>query len=243
MTKLTSLEGPSGRTLYGVDLRLLEDWHRVGVVKYSEEPSFKLKSGIKSHVYVSAREDLTENPDVLDDTGAIILLRARQYMFEVDDCRRPYFLGLPTAGTALAQAAAGASKDETRVHERAASSIVREVPKTTHGADEHRNGWFVKYKPKEFRYFVLDNVITDGDTKQMWAERLLEDGYPAYDLDWMILIDRQQGGVENMKRRGIKNVMAIYNLLDITFAFGEMGLWPKEAVRQVEQEIIAHQFI
>lgn len=240
MTQFEKLEAPSGRTLYPVDLRLLAEWARVGTIRYSEKP-FRLKSGIESHVYVYAREDLTENPDVLDDTGAIILLRARQRMLQVGDCRRPYFSGLPSAGMALAQAAALASKDETRVHERAASSVVREIPKTTHGADEHRGGWFLKYKPELFRYFVLDNIVTDGGTKKLWAGRLLQDGYPAYDLDWMILIDRQQGGIEGMRRLGIKNVHVIYYLLDITFAFGEMGLWPKEAVRQVEREIRAHQ--
>lgn len=232
----------SGRILYQADLDLLREWHRVGVVRYSEKP-FTLRSGIQSHVYINAREDLTENPDVLDDTGAAMLFHARKVLSEKRDSRRPCFLGLPTAGTALALAASLASRDETRIHERAACDIVREIPKTTHGAAEHRGGWFLKYNPDAFHYFVLDNVVTDGGTKEVWAKRLLEDGYPAYDLDWMILVDRQQGGVEGMRRIGIKNVHVIYYLLDIAFAYGEMGLWPKEAVKQVEREIAAHQFV
>lgn len=241
MKKLETMQVPSGRTLYPVDLDLLREWHRVGLIAYSETP-LKLKSGEQSRVYVRAREDLTENPDVLDDTGAAILQKSRRLLVANYDNRRPCFLGLPTAGTALADAASLASRDETTLHERAASAIVREVKKD-HGAAEHRGGWFLKYKPEKFRYFILDNTVRDGETKRIWIQRLLEDGYPAYDLDWMILVDRQQGGVEGMQRLGLKSVIVLYYLLDIVFVYGQLGLWTKEQVAQIEQEIKAHQFV
>lgn len=235
------MQVPSGRTFDQFDLSLLRDFARVGFIQYNEKP-FTLRSKILSHVYVYGRDDLTHNPDVLAKTGHRILGVARAHTARMDDLRRPHFLGLPTAGTALATAAALA--DDLHPPHRAGFSIVREVQKTTHGATEHRGGWVVgKYDPKKWRYFPLDNVTTDGGTKETWAPRLQEDGFPSYDLDWMILVDRQQGALKRLSALGFKSVIVVYNLLDITYAFEKMELWPKVAVKQVEKEIADHQVV
>ena len=58
-----------------------------------------------------------------------------------------------------------------------------------------------------------------------------------------VLVDRQQGGIQNMEKAGFKRIVVAFKLLDLTFAFGELGLWPKSAVKAVEEEIKAHQLI
>lgn len=110
------------------------------------------------------------------------------------------------------------------------------------GAAEHTGGWVNGTYDPQFCDFMVDNVATDGGTKLKWANRLIEDGYPALQSPWIILIDRQQGAVKQLHHRGFKSVIVIYNLLDVAFAFGELELWPKNVVRLVEKEIAEHQF-
>ena len=88
---------------------------------------------------------------------------------------------------------------------------------------------------------AVDGVVTDGASKIEAAKRAVEEqGYP-WNMPCFILVDRQQGAVERLKRLGFERLVVAYNLLDITFAFGELGLWPKSAVQAVEEEIKAHQ--
>ena len=118
--------------------------------------------------------------------------------------------------------------------------IMREVEKREHGA--HQGFVNGAYQPKVFRDFVLDNVATDGGTKIDAVPKFLSDGFPAYDLDWIIFVDRQQGALGRLAKAGFKSVLVVYNLLDLTFAYEKLGLWPAHAVQMVEKEIADHQF-
>src|SRR3989344_7193763 len=94
-------------------LRMMFDF---GFVKYSPTP-ITLKSGRESHVYVFGREDITDNPRFLYALGYKVRDAAR-LIFEkltlVNDSRIPCLIGLPTAGTPLAQAASMVSFLEKR---------------------------------------------------------------------------------------------------------------------------------
>jgi len=57
----------------------------------------------------------------------------------------------------------------------------------------------------------------------------------------MVFVDRQQGGFEAMKKLGFHHVHACYRLLDMTFAFQQLGLWPNDSVEKVEKEIRENQ--
>jgi orotate phosphoribosyltransferase len=212
-----------------------------GFVRHSDTP-FKLKSGIMSHVYVFGREDLTDNPELGMAVGHAIA-RIVFLHIDVDDNRQPCLIGIPTAGNALAAAASLASLQERkRVPWPArpiAYRIMREQLKQ-HGA----HSTWVNGKPDldKHNYWLVDNVATDGKSKFEAAEKLEQDGYPAKQMPCLIWIDRQQGAIPRLKAAGFRSVIVVYNLLDITFAFGEMGMWPKDAVKAVEEEIAAHQF-
>jgi len=233
------INGPSGKTFDSADVELLHQLVKVKFIEWRQEP-FTLKSGVKSHVYVHGRDDLTLNPAVLYALGEEIVMKARAIMDEESDERCPCFIGLPTAGTALAAAASLADLDSGMVDLPAAFCVMREVKKA-HGAHHQ---WVVGHPdPQKFRIFAVDNVATDGKTKEEGAAKFAEDGYDALNLDYLIVVDRQQGAVANLRKKGFKRVHVLYNLLDLTFIFGEVGIWPKEAVAQVEREIKEHQLI
>ena len=111
----------------------------------------------------------------------------------------------------------------------------------THGV--HHN--WVNGDPNPLRdtYWIVDNTVTDGRSKLDARDRLKESGYPVDDMRHLIVIDRQQGGITKMENSGFRDIVVVYNLLDLTYAFGEMGLWLKERVQAMEEEIKANQLV
>ena len=97
--------------------------------------------------------------------------------------------------------------------------------------------------PHLHTYWLVDNTVTDGEEKTIASDRLLESKYPMWAMPVLIFVDRQQDGVENMKKAGFKRIVVVYELLDLVYAFGELGLWPEDMVKAVEEEIKTHQFL
>ena len=224
------MQVPSGRTFGSFDIEVIKGLHHASVIVWREVP-FKLKSGVSSHVYVFGRNDLTENPDVLRDVGEKIARTVRSAGLK--PVRQSCLIGIPTAGTALALAG---SLADTSI----ACRIMREKKKTTHGAN---NTW-VEGKPDHTKhhYWIVDNNATDGGSKFEAAKRLAEDGYNLQDVDFLIFIDRQQGAIKALAAQNLR-VTVIYNLLDITYAFAQLELWPQDAADRVQREIAAHQLV
>ena len=232
------MQVPSGRIFDTDDLELLSMMVRYGFIRRSDQP-FKLKSEIFSKVYVFGREDVTDYPNLEWQLGlriAQIVQENSQY-----DDKQPCLIGIPTAGTALAQAASMVSfKNKIIVNGKfICHRIMREKLKK-HGA--HKEWVNGNPKPNRHTYWTIDNVVTNADSKFEANDRLSKNGYPVETMPSFILVDRQQGGVEKMKKAGFKRIIVAYYLLDLTFAFGEIGLWPKDTVKAVEEEIKAHQF-
>lgn len=215
---------------------LLEAMHTHGFVKWSPTP-FTLKSGKQSHVYVFGREDITDNVNFLHMLGREIVQAVRD-SFQSDQ-RIPCFIGIPTAGTPLAQAASMASYFEPADMNKPTDlrtmcfRIMREKRKG-HGA---HNGW-VNGAPDVAKHFyiVVDNVVTDGQSKVEAAERLLEDGYPAYDLPQIILVAREWKVVGELEKRGFKHVIVLFTLKDIINGFVKYGYWTPEMAKQALSE-------
>src|SRR3989344_5131486 len=97
---------PSGRIYDKLDLKIIRLMAKYGFIRWREEP-FQLNSGIESHVYISGREDLTDHPDLERLIGKKIALGVKANSLPKD--KQPCLVGVPTAGTTLAQAAAMAS--------------------------------------------------------------------------------------------------------------------------------------
>jgi orotate phosphoribosyltransferase len=239
---MPSMQVPSGAYYHAEDINLIRAFIEYGCIRYSDKP-FTLNSGIQSNVYVYLREDITDNPDLELLLGRKICDVIEKHAVAED--KQVCLIGLPTAGTALASAAALSSaayshliNDQVVCHR-----IMKEVSKT-HGA---HTGWF-NGKPDSSRhtYWRVDNVVTDGATKMKAEEKFQADGYPSVfdspeQAPSLIVVDRQQGGLARLSAQGFKRLYVVYNLLDITYACENLKLWPADAVRRVEEEIKSHQ--
>jgi orotate phosphoribosyltransferase len=247
---------PSGVEYTDLDVRLLLRMREVGFVQYSDKP-FTFKSGIRSNVYVYGREDLTENPDLLWMVGQKMCLVLTEQL-RVPSHQQVCLIGIPTAGTPFAQAASMVSLREDFNINRYTDDcggqhhpmpicfqIMKEKPKD-YGAHK---GWINGKADDQWKHYVLvDNVATNGDTKIEATEKLKQDGYfggpDSNDRPSVFIwVDRQQGAVNNLHAAGFRQVLIGYNLLDLTYAYGELGLWPKSAVEAVEKEIREHQLL
>lgn len=225
---------PSGRTLDSFDLDIIRMMNTYGFLRYSSTP-IQLKSGVLSHVYVAGREDLTDHPNLMLAIGKKICLLLEAHHYEGDD-RQLCLIGIPTAGTTLACAAALAGTAyETKIQP--CCRLMREAKKA-HGVHHH----WIDGEPARDRHFywLIDNVATNGASKFEAAAKLAEDRYPTKP-PCFIWIDRQQGAVARLAAAGFKHVIVGYNLLDLAYALGELNLWPKEVVQAVNTEISAHQ--
>lgn len=236
---------PSGGVFTSRDILLLQEASNSGSIVYRDKP-FKLKSGIESIAYVFFRGDLTDSAKLLNMAGQKIALSVKENTTRDD--HQPNLIGLPTAGTALAVAASMASVEmhlEDPSFPLIACRVMREKLKKTHGANDRWVNGETAGLPdtNKFTFWAVDNVATSGLTKFEQAERLQQDGYPSKDMPQLIFIDRQQGAISRLQAAGFKRVVVCYNLLDITFVYGELGLWPRDAVNRVEKEIAAHQFL
>ncbi len=232
----------SSGTVFGKDdlelLRLMVDH---GFIQRRDVP-FKLKSGVMSHVYVFGREDITDNPYLEWLIGIKIARLVEEHSLSVD--KQPCLIGIPTAGTPLAQAAAMVSYAEQIRTGGRGSIICHRIMKEAlkeHGA--HPKWVNGDPRPDVHTYWTVDNVVTDGKSKFEANDRLRESGYPVDGMPNLVFVDRQQGGIQNMEKAGFKRIVVAYKLLDLTFAFGELNLWPKSAVKAVEEEIKAHQLL
>ncbi|MGH7175433.1 MAG: orotate phosphoribosyltransferase [Minisyncoccia bacterium] len=232
---MTEQAAPSGAMYDAYLFNLATQLADVGLIRWSDEP-FKLKSGILSHVYVFGREDLTDNPRVLCEISDQIALKTLAILNEQGDTRQACLIGVPTAGSPLAVAASLVTR-AVWPKPKIVSRIMREAVKE-YGA--HRTWVNGRPDQKQHCYMTVDNVITDGRSKLETIERLREDGYPVDGMPHIVLVDRQQGGVEKLRAQGIR-VEPILYLLDLVWAFGMLDLWPKERVEAVKEEIAAHQ--
>lgn len=145
---------PSGEKLNKKDIELLKLMAKHGFIRWSKEP-FILKSGIKSHVYVFGREDLTDHPELLLAVGRKISERVH----EINKTKKqPCLIGIPIAGIALATAASlFDAKSSKNTEKTICYRIMRQVQKK-HGA--HHN--WVDGRPdfKKHIYMTVDNVVT-----------------------------------------------------------------------------------
>ena len=237
------LQVPSGAVFLKEKLQCLIRAGEAGSIKYLGKP-VTMKNKVLTYVYVFLRGDLTDDAVLNYLVGRCAARSCVSYMQSIGEQRQLNLIGLPTAGTAIAIATSVASvslRAEDENFPLISSRIMREVKKTDHGTHGNWVNGETSGLPnlQQFFFGAADNVVTDAGTKVESATRFLEDGYPAYDMLQYIFVDRQQGGVPRMVKAGFKHVAVEFLLLDMAYAYGEIGMWPKQAVKQVEEEIKA----
>jgi orotate phosphoribosyltransferase len=99
---------PSGRTLFADDLDLLHRLEHIGTIAWGDEVTFN--SGFRSRVYIRARNELSHDPELLLEVAA----RIKSQVEELPITHGPQLclIGIPTAGTQLAQAVSHLSMSE-----------------------------------------------------------------------------------------------------------------------------------
>lgn len=236
------MQVPSGRDFDSYDVRFVQLTVRCGFIRGDREPVFGTRAGAMTRVYIGGREDLTEHPELEWLVGRIIAGRILEDAHSREDLRQQCLIGIPTAGTPLAQAAAMASYrlQENNEPPRIIHHAMRESLKT-HGI---HHGWMNGKYDSSHTYWLVDNTVGPfAGSKLLARTHLLESGYRIDDIRTLLLVDRQEGGIERMKQERFQHIAVVYKILDILWLIDFLGLWPKATVQAIEAEIKSHQVV
>jgi uridine monophosphate synthetase len=194
------------------DDRLTVSLYESGCVQFGE---FKLKSGLMSPIYIDLRL-LASHPAVLRQSAQAMAALIRERELSFDRLAAIPYAALPI-GVALSL-----ELDRPLVYPR------REVKE--HGTGRAIEGAF---RPGETALLV-DDLITKGHAKIEALAPLLEAGLIVRDI--LVLIDREQGGAEELAVRGYRlhSVLRLSAMLNTLAAVGSL---PAAQVREVLQWI------
>ncbi len=178
--------------------------HAAGVVKIDTEKGFKLKlhetkpDAPPSPIFLNIRTPSNPKPgpladELVDLIGALLWRHAKEKLIAFDAVA-----GLPNAGIPLAEAfAKAAQKDEWTI------SIIK-LGKVEIGAGMRKVEGVIDtggVSPGK-TVLLIDDLITEGHTKQEGIDALRVKGYTV--LDTLVVVDRQQGGTEYLKQKKIQ---------------------------------------
>lgn len=168
--------------------QLILDLHTINAVKFGE---FKLKSGIFSPYYLDLRV-LVSYPHILGLVADVFWDKLRVLNFDT-------IVGVPYTGIPIATAIS-LKQNHNMI-------FVRKERKE-HGTKKLIEGDFHKNQVA----LIVDDVITNGESKIETIKILEDEGLEVKDI--VVLIDRQQGGPELLKKAGY-NCHVIYTVDEI----------------------------
>lgn len=188
-------ELPAGDPLLA---RVADSLHEIGAVQFG---SFTLASGIQSPIYVDLRL-LVSHPRLLAEA-------ARVYAAALQGLPCDRLCGVPYAALPIGTAVA-LEANLPLIYPR------KEVKQ--HGLGKDIEG---SWQPGE-RVVIVEDLITSGGSTIQTAERLREVGLLVEHA--IVLIDREQGGVENLRAAGIEAhaVFTLSAILDRLVAAGRL---------------------
>ena len=186
--------------------------HKIGVIKFGE---FTLKSGIVSPIYIDLGLFISF-PEVLQKISAAMVELAKNLKFDV-------IAGIPYTALPIATA----------------MSL--------------QTGWPMVYARKELKDYgtkkklegvfkegdtalIIDDLITTGESKFETVEPF--EGAGLKITDFIVLVDREQGGKKLLEGRGYKlhSVLGIHELLDFLREEGKMEVEKYDEVKKFLHE-------
>jgi uridine monophosphate synthetase len=182
----------------------------IGCVKFG---SFKLKSGLMSPIYIDLRL-LVTHPRVLRMVGAAMAETARARSLQFDRLAALPYAGLPIG------VAVSLELERPLIYPRKEAKDYG-TAKLIEGA----------YAAGETALMV-DDLITRGTAKIEALKPLLDEGLVVRDI--LVLIDREQGGAEELAARGVAlhAVMTLTQALDSLVASGRLGAAQRDEVKK-----------
>lgn len=171
-----------------INTNLINALYQIGAIKFGE---FTLKSGQASKIYLDLRQ-IVSYPEVMRAVASAIWEKVKACQFDVI-CGVPY-TALPIA-TCL-------SLDHN------IPMIMRRKEKKAYGTKQQIEGRFQAGQS----CLIIEDVITTGSSILETTAELEAAGLKIKDL--AILIDRQQGGKENLEQQNY-HVHAVFTLQEI----------------------------
>lgn len=187
---------------------LIADLAALAAVKFG---TFTLASGIQSPIYVDLR--------LLVSKPALLAEAARAYTKILAGLSCDRIAGVPYAALPIGTAVA-IEADKPLIYQRKEAK--------THGLGKDIEGL---WQPGE-RVVIIEDLITSGGSTIQTAERLRAAGLVVEDV--IVLIDREQGGVENLAAAGITahSVFKLSTMLDELVKAGKLDV-------EKQQEVLA----